>query len=79
MFVINLPTLTDYLVILNCPHPTGIIRELVHNPQRQEQRVETHAPLLLMSMPSPDTQDISSYPPDQTSLSQPMHKIRLVS
>jgi len=32
-----------------------------------------------MSMPSLDTQDISSYPPDQTSLSQPMNKIRLVS
>src|SRR5215813_3689253 len=25
------------LIILNCPHPTGITRELAHNPQQQEQ------------------------------------------
>jgi hypothetical protein len=27
----------DRLIILNCPHPTGITRELAHNPQQQEQ------------------------------------------
>ena len=37
MFAINLPALTDRLIILNCPHPTGITRELAHNPQQQEQ------------------------------------------
>ncbi len=37
MFAINLPALTERLIILNCPHPNGIIRELAHNPQQQEQ------------------------------------------
>jgi pimeloyl-ACP methyl ester carboxylesterase len=38
MFAINLPALTDRLIILNCPHPTGITRELANNnPQQQEQ------------------------------------------
>jgi pimeloyl-ACP methyl ester carboxylesterase len=37
MFAINLPTLTDRLIILNCPHLTGITRELAHNPQQQQQ------------------------------------------
>jgi epoxide hydrolase 4 len=32
-----LPALTECLIILNCPHPTGITRELAHNPQQQEQ------------------------------------------
>ena len=37
IFAIGLPTLTDRLIILNSPHPTGITRELAHNPQQQEQ------------------------------------------
>jgi epoxide hydrolase 4 len=37
IFAIGLPALTERLIILNCPHPTGITRELTHNPQQQEQ------------------------------------------
>lgn len=37
IFAIILPALTERLIILNCPHPTGITRELAHNPQQQEQ------------------------------------------
>jgi len=37
IFAIGLPALTERLIILNCPHPTGITRELAHNPQQQEQ------------------------------------------
>ena len=37
MFAINLPVLTERLIILNCPHPCGITRELAHNPQQQKQ------------------------------------------
>ncbi|MGA9151908.1 MAG: alpha/beta fold hydrolase [Candidatus Nitrosopolaris sp.] len=36
MFAINLPV-TERLIILNCPHPRSITRELAHNPQQQEQ------------------------------------------
>ena len=35
MFAINLPILTERLIILNCPHPSCITRELTHNPQQQ--------------------------------------------
>jgi pimeloyl-ACP methyl ester carboxylesterase len=35
-FAIRLPALTERLIILNMPHPTGITRELAHNPQQQE-------------------------------------------
>jgi pimeloyl-ACP methyl ester carboxylesterase len=37
IFAIGLPALTERLIILNCPHPTGITRELAHNPQQQQQ------------------------------------------
>jgi epoxide hydrolase 4 len=37
IFAIGLPTLTDRLIILNSPHPTGITRELAHNLQQQQQ------------------------------------------
>jgi pimeloyl-ACP methyl ester carboxylesterase len=37
IFAIGLPALTERLIILNCPHPSGITRELAHNPQQQEQ------------------------------------------
>ena len=37
IFAIGLPALTERLIILNCPHPSCIIRELAHNPQQQEQ------------------------------------------
>src|SRR5215469_17522958 len=37
IFAIGLPALTERLIILNCPHPTGITRELEHNPQQQQQ------------------------------------------
>ena len=37
IFAIGLPALPERLIILNCPHPTGITRELTHNPQQQEQ------------------------------------------
>jgi pimeloyl-ACP methyl ester carboxylesterase len=36
LFAINLPALTEHLIILNCPHPTGITRELAQNSQQQE-------------------------------------------
>jgi epoxide hydrolase 4 len=36
-FAIGLKPLTERLIILNSPHPTGITRELAHNPQQQEQ------------------------------------------
>jgi epoxide hydrolase 4 len=36
IFAIGLPALTERLIILNCPHPTGIIHELAHNTQQQE-------------------------------------------
>ncbi|MFY9794197.1 MAG: alpha/beta hydrolase [Candidatus Nitrosopolaris sp.] len=37
MFAINLPGMTERLIILNCPHPSCITRELAHNPQQQQQ------------------------------------------
>ena len=33
---IHLPALTERLIILNLPHPRGLARELVHNPQQQQ-------------------------------------------
>lgn len=35
-FAIHLPALTERLIILNLPHPRGMMRELVQNPQQQE-------------------------------------------
>jgi len=35
-FAIHLPALTERLIILNLPHPRGMVRELAHNPQQQE-------------------------------------------
>ena len=33
---LNLPQMTDKLIILNLPHPRGLSRELANNPRRQE-------------------------------------------
>ena len=35
-FALNLPQMTDRLIILNLPHPRGLTRELAHNPQQQK-------------------------------------------
>jgi pimeloyl-ACP methyl ester carboxylesterase len=35
-FAMTHPERVDRLVILNCPHPAGIRRELAHNPQQQK-------------------------------------------
>jgi len=35
-FALNLPQMTDKLIILNLPHPRGLNRELVHNPEQQK-------------------------------------------
>lgn len=35
-FAMMLPDMTDKLIILNLPHPRGLNRELVHNPQQQK-------------------------------------------
>ncbi|HLH38326.1 MAG TPA: alpha/beta hydrolase [Bryobacteraceae bacterium] len=35
-FALNLPQMTDRLIILNLPHPRGLSRELAHNPRQQE-------------------------------------------
>ena len=35
-FALNLPQMTDRLIILNLPHPRGLMRELAHNPQQQK-------------------------------------------
>jgi epoxide hydrolase 4 len=35
-FAMNLPQMTDKLVILNLPHPRGLSRELANNPQQQK-------------------------------------------
>jgi pimeloyl-ACP methyl ester carboxylesterase len=35
-FALNLPQMTDRLIILNLPHPKGLNRELVHNPEQQK-------------------------------------------
>ena len=34
-FAMTNPQMTDKLIILNLPHPRGLIRELAHNPQQQ--------------------------------------------
>lgn len=36
-FARYLSAMTDKLIILNSPHPRGLVRELVHNPQQQQQ------------------------------------------
>src|SRR5215468_3554879 len=33
---LNLPQMTDRLIILNLPHPRGLTRELAHNPEQQK-------------------------------------------
>src|SRR5215467_14008000 len=43
IFAIGLPALTERLIILNCPHPTGITPELTRNPQQQEQSAYARA------------------------------------
>jgi epoxide hydrolase 4 len=35
-FAMHLPALTERLIILNVPHPRGLVRELAHNPRQQE-------------------------------------------
>jgi pimeloyl-ACP methyl ester carboxylesterase len=35
-FAINVPQMTDKLIILNLPHPRGLRRELANNPQQQK-------------------------------------------
>lgn len=35
-FAMTHPELTDRLIILNCPHPKGLIRELANNPEQQK-------------------------------------------
>jgi len=35
-FALNLPDMTDRLIILNLPHPRGLTRELAHNPNQQK-------------------------------------------
>ena len=35
-FALNLPQMTDRLIILNLPHPRGLNRELARNPQQQK-------------------------------------------
>ena len=35
-FALNLPQMTDRLIILNLPHPRGLMRELAHNPEQQK-------------------------------------------
>jgi pimeloyl-ACP methyl ester carboxylesterase len=35
-FAMANPQMTDKLIILNLPHPRGLIRELAHNPQQQK-------------------------------------------
>jgi len=35
-FARYVPAMTDKLIILNLPHPRGLVRELVHNPQQQQ-------------------------------------------
>jgi pimeloyl-ACP methyl ester carboxylesterase len=33
-FAMTHPEMTDRLIVLNCPHPRGLMRELVHNPEQ---------------------------------------------
>jgi pimeloyl-ACP methyl ester carboxylesterase len=35
-FAMTHPEMTDKLIILNLPHPKGLMRELAHNPQQQK-------------------------------------------
>ncbi len=35
-FARNLPAMTGRLILLNQPHPRGLVRELVHNPQQRQ-------------------------------------------
>ncbi len=35
-FALNLPQMTDRLIVLNLPHPRGLARELAHNPEQQK-------------------------------------------
>src|SRR5271169_6223454 len=35
-FALNVPQMTDRLIILNLPHPRGLTRELAHNPDQQK-------------------------------------------
>src|SRR5215469_3556023 len=35
-FALNLPQMTDRLIILNLPHPRGLSRELANNPKQHE-------------------------------------------
>jgi pimeloyl-ACP methyl ester carboxylesterase len=35
-FALNIPQMTDRLIILNLPHPRGLTRELAHNPEQQK-------------------------------------------
>lgn len=35
-FAMNLPQMTDRLIILNLPHPRGLSREIANNPQQQK-------------------------------------------
>ena len=35
-FALNLPEMTDRLIVLNLPHPRGLTRELAHNPDQQK-------------------------------------------
>jgi pimeloyl-ACP methyl ester carboxylesterase len=30
------PAMTEKLIVLNCPHPRGLMRELAHNPEQQK-------------------------------------------
>jgi epoxide hydrolase 4 len=36
-FAIYIPAMTERLIVLNTPHPSGIVCELVQNPQQQKQ------------------------------------------
>jgi pimeloyl-ACP methyl ester carboxylesterase len=36
-FAIYFPTMTERLIVLDFPHPSGFVRELAQNPQQQEQ------------------------------------------
>lgn len=35
-FAMQHPEMTDKLIVLNLPHPRGLLRELAHNPQQQQ-------------------------------------------
>jgi hypothetical protein len=32
----NLPDMTEKLIVLNFPNPRGIVRELAHNPEQRQ-------------------------------------------